>query len=452
MTKAENIKKKIEQINVKSTPQMRNRILLEATQAMEQTINAQAEMPNVWRIIMKNKITKLSTAAVIIIAALIGINQFGGSIDGASVAWADVLEVMENVPTVIFEVTGATILKDNKTVSGVWKVYDSGEHGNRRDIYVNSELVMQKYAIPNENTAYIIRPKQKTYAIFELSKLETLSELDLPRDYAKVILSEDYTHLGSSNIDGFDVEGVEVRNSKVLKDLKNNKGRARLWVDVKTNLPVQIELLEVDDDGTITKWVMHDFQWNVEWDSELFTPNIPDDYVMIEEDIFDDSIDDSVSLIKVEMAYADMPPIDGLKFDEVVPGVHFGIFTLGMTKDEVIEIRGTPTDLFYGGEGYTLDNLPRDYYLLYDDISFLIIEGSVREITALSPFYKIICNDVDSLRVGDSEQKVIKILGENDRINESQPENFLAYEDLGLTFEIDKQDRTVEEISFGPKP
>ena len=43
-----------------------------------------------WRSIMQSKITKLAAAAVIIVAVIIGINQFGGSIDAASVAWASV--------------------------------------------------------------------------------------------------------------------------------------------------------------------------------------------------------------------------------------------------------------------------------------------------------------------------------------------------------------------------
>jgi hypothetical protein len=50
---------------------------------------------NIWRFIMKTKIAKFAAAAVIIIAVLIGINQFGGSIDGASVAWAQVIEKVE---------------------------------------------------------------------------------------------------------------------------------------------------------------------------------------------------------------------------------------------------------------------------------------------------------------------------------------------------------------------
>jgi len=39
---------------------------------------------------MKSPMTKLAAAAVIIIAVLIGIQHFDGSIDGTSVAWADV--------------------------------------------------------------------------------------------------------------------------------------------------------------------------------------------------------------------------------------------------------------------------------------------------------------------------------------------------------------------------
>jgi len=66
-------------------------------------LSKQTDTLSIRRIIMKNPITKLAAAAVIIIAVLIGINQFGGSIDGASVAWADVAERFESVP--FFNVT-----------------------------------------------------------------------------------------------------------------------------------------------------------------------------------------------------------------------------------------------------------------------------------------------------------------------------------------------------------
>ena len=49
---------------------------------------------NIWSIIMHNKIIK-PVAAAIIIAVLAGIYQLTGSIDGASVAWADVIHTMK---------------------------------------------------------------------------------------------------------------------------------------------------------------------------------------------------------------------------------------------------------------------------------------------------------------------------------------------------------------------
>jgi hypothetical protein len=50
---------------------------------------AHAKM-STWRCIMRSRISKLAAAAVIVIALLIVIQQFGGPVDGASVAWGDV--------------------------------------------------------------------------------------------------------------------------------------------------------------------------------------------------------------------------------------------------------------------------------------------------------------------------------------------------------------------------
>jgi len=48
--------------------------------------------------IMRSRITKLATAAVILVAIIIGVNQFSGSIDLATIALADISEAMKNVP------------------------------------------------------------------------------------------------------------------------------------------------------------------------------------------------------------------------------------------------------------------------------------------------------------------------------------------------------------------
>ena len=48
-----------------------------------------------WRIIMKTRIAKLAVAAVIIVGVLISANYFGVSIDGTSVAWAELVQRVE---------------------------------------------------------------------------------------------------------------------------------------------------------------------------------------------------------------------------------------------------------------------------------------------------------------------------------------------------------------------
>jgi len=53
---------------------------------------------NLWRIIMKSRITKLTTAAVIIAAAVLVIRFSGGSVDLTTIAFADITEAMKNVP------------------------------------------------------------------------------------------------------------------------------------------------------------------------------------------------------------------------------------------------------------------------------------------------------------------------------------------------------------------
>ncbi len=132
----------------------------------------------------------------------------------------------------------------------------------------------------------------------------------------------------------------------------------------------------------------------------------------------------------------------------IVPGVRVGDYTFGMSKDEVLKRLGKPKAIFYGSEKYSLDNLPRQYFMHYGDVSFGMTDDSVKGITALSPNYKF----ANGLGVGDSEQKVKEIFGDDFRIREFERKDFLSYKDEGLMFEIDKRDRTVMEINVSPLP
>ena len=95
MTHADKIEKKLEQMNFISTPKMREKILSDASQTMEQTINAAAKKPSVGRIIMKSRITKFAVTTIIAIVVSLPI-AYGATkiikhflIDGISIVVKD---------------------------------------------------------------------------------------------------------------------------------------------------------------------------------------------------------------------------------------------------------------------------------------------------------------------------------------------------------------------------
>ena len=130
----------------------------------------------------------------------------------------------------------------------------------------------------------------------------------------------------------------------------------------------------------------------------------------------------------------------------IVPGQRVGDYTFDMTKDDVLEELGKPNVIFYGGQRYTLDNLPKTYYMHFGDVSFRILDDSVKEIAPISPFYKF----ANGLGVGSTEQEIKQAFGNDFHLKKTENKDFLAYDDKGLVFEIDKHDRTVMEISVLP--
>ncbi|MHC4647396.1 MAG: hypothetical protein ACYTBJ_18040 [Planctomycetota bacterium] len=132
-----------------------------------------------------------------------------------------------------------------------------------------------------------------------------------------------------------------------------------------------------------------------------------------------------------------------LETNTIIPKVGIGRYTLGMSKDDVLKHLGKPKVIFHRDEKYTLDNLPKEYFMVYDHISFGVVDDSVEGISALSPLYKF----TNGLGVGDSEQKIKQAFGNNFVLKETAGKDFLTYEDEGIQFEIHKDNRTIMEIS-----
>ena len=127
----------------------------------------------------------------------------------------------------------------------------------------------------------------------------------------------------------------------------------------------------------------------------------------------------------------------------IIPGVRVGDYTLNMSKDDVLKRLGKPNSISWKDEHFTLDNLPRNYYMGFGGgIFFMIVDGSVRVIGVSKPFYKF----TNGLGVGDSEQSIIQAFGDDFELDESPWKDLLIYKDKGLKFAIHKEKRTVTGI------
>ncbi|MHC4216518.1 MAG: hypothetical protein ACYSWP_24470, partial [Planctomycetota bacterium] len=118
----------------------------------------------------------------------------------------------------------------------------------------------------------------------------------------------------------------------------------------------------------------------------------------------------------------------------IVPGTRVGNYAIGISKDDVLKRLGKPKRVFYGGE---------IQFLIFDDVSFGIVNDSVKGIGVHNSLYKF----ANALGVGDSEQQIKQSFGDDYHFKETEGKDFLTYEDEGVQFEIHKDNRTVMELS-----
>ncbi len=237
--------------------------------------------------IMKNRITKFAVAAVIIIAVMLGINYIGGSLDGASVAWADVVKNIEQIQTFTcrlkIDAKGMEIFGMPQKTTSI--IHNSSYFGRRVDTYIDKKEVTREFWLPEKNEIIVMVPEAKVY-LRKILLSEDIFDPTItqnPYTFLKEFMSFEHTKLGRKRINGIVAEGIEVDDPQLcLNQFESLTGR--LWVDVKTNLPV---LFEIDGSANVREIrqtaVFDRFEWDVPLEPELFEPDISDDYVLLAE-------------------------------------------------------------------------------------------------------------------------------------------------------------------------
>jgi outer membrane lipoprotein-sorting protein len=285
MRPADNLRKLFKKLHVPTSSGLDEKINNEISRVSGQTNKNQPAMPTLWRTIMKSNITKFAAAAVIIIAVSLGVYYSGGSIDGTSVAWGEVVKKLEDIQTYSFRKRRMETTDPQKNFeSGTeTKVHYSVEYGEWTESFLNGHVSTRTYSLLKEKVFIGIVPLAKVYDRHSLSDAE-LRELEqmMPRQVVMRFLEANYKALGSKIIDGVKVEKVEVNDPKILNPNAPplEDFVAVLAVDVETELPVSLELEFVVEGKIYTKMIFDQFQWNIKLDASDFEPDIPEDYTL----------------------------------------------------------------------------------------------------------------------------------------------------------------------------
>ena len=216
--------------------------------------------------IMKNRITKFAAAAVIIIAVMLGINYIGGSPDGASVAWADVLEKIETARTVMY-------------------IYEF-EKGDEKEVF--KTRIMEPYhyredVIESDHKCKVVIKNtklNKNLLLYPHIKEGVIGDDDGYRGYelrAYEGLKKDFRDGTEKNLGRVELNGRETVCFEISKDNK----KITVWADPNTALPIQIEEIS-DENGERKKIVRSDIRFDMEFDEQLFSMKPPADYCLVD--------------------------------------------------------------------------------------------------------------------------------------------------------------------------
>jgi len=284
MRPRENIEKVIKKFSIDVNPKKDQEIFDELRQIQAESKQSEPGISTIkkWRIVRKNPITKLASAATIIIAVILALYLTDGP-DMATVALGEVLQNVEKIKCFTFrhKVSSKTNSGTPEETSNVTErtTYVSAEYGLKHDVYKDGQLTGILYIPSSGIDVTYVMPVTKQYMIETMSEEYMKENQVSPTGMIKEFMSYEYTKLDKKKIDGVEAEGIEV-NESGFYGFESTVGR--LWIDIETNLPVRMEIEGIRG-ATESTVITYDFNWDTELDQSIFQLNIPDDYTLLEQ-------------------------------------------------------------------------------------------------------------------------------------------------------------------------
>ena len=250
----DDLKETVSRLNIDDKPNpghresLREQMLSVFDTSEEQSISKSRPL---WRTIMKSPISKLAAAAVIIIAAFIAIQHFTGSINGATVAFAQMTEAINKTPWMHavekiqsdekgwqrqqeFWYSFKSQIKIVKTPDGIWyRDYGKGK--------------LHHYD-PKSNTI-TIKPLSVDRFLVESPEQILQKEAELILEFPQAKVSKRSGEYNDRRVEILEYTLTHLENVKYGTPSKHRKVRGKIVADFRTHLPIccEYESLRVED-------------------------------------------------------------------------------------------------------------------------------------------------------------------------------------------------------------
>ena len=157
------------------------------------------------------------------------------------------------------------------------KVYYSSDYGVKVDI---DHLIAKIIMVVSRGSMRVIYSDIKKYMELALPE-EQVNLMKQEHDAVnlmKSMMALRYVSLGKASMHGVDVEGIEVADEPFKKELYD-RCTARLWVSVKSGLPVLFEIRGMSGHVEITTR-FENFAWNTTLAENFFEADINNEYTL----------------------------------------------------------------------------------------------------------------------------------------------------------------------------
>jgi outer membrane lipoprotein-sorting protein len=294
MRPADSMKKLFEQARLDIRPDDDERVFCDVLRAQREKTNQPKVRIFEGRFTMKNPIAKLAVAAAVVVACIVGVFMWTGT--QSSVALADVLTRLQQVNAYMYQMT-ATItgslpsgepLNQEMNLTALM----SDELGMKMTMEMETPMSgadslpamdQEVYMLPAQRKMVTIMPGQKKYMQIDFDDTlfeQQRKEKNDPRTMVQQILKSDYVSLGRSTIDGIEVEGFQTTDPNYMGAMMGEIN-VKIWVDVKTQLPIRSEMDMQASNDMHMHMVMDGFAWDVSVDASEFEPVIPEDFTTV---------------------------------------------------------------------------------------------------------------------------------------------------------------------------